>query len=59
MPPYDNAGFSTIKDIITKYAPEKENNTIAYMNAVARRMGTGINTRLNMSDPAIMQKNHE
>ncbi len=53
---YDNAGFSTIKDIITKYAPEKENNTIAYMNAVARRMGTGINTRLNMSDPAVMQK---
>ena len=26
------------------------------MNAVARRMGIGINTRLNMSDPAIMQK---
>lgn len=53
---YDNVGLSTIKDIVTKYAPEKENNTIAYMNAVSRRMGIGINTRLNMSDPAIMQK---
>lgn len=53
---YANAGEDSVYKIIKKYAPETENNTIAYMNAVARRMGTGINTRLNMSDPAIMQK---
>lgn len=34
-----NYNLSTIKDIITKWAPGNENNTEAYIASVAKRMG--------------------
>ena len=53
---YANAGEDSVYKIIKKYAPETENNTIAYMNSVARDIGTGIHGRLNFSDPQVMEK---
>jgi hypothetical protein len=35
----DKHGLRTVQDIITRWAPATENNTAAYVNAVARAMG--------------------
>jgi hypothetical protein len=49
-------GLITVSDIITRYAPPSENNTGAYISAVAKALGVGPNDRLDMSNPTIMQK---
>lgn len=38
---YQAQGFNTVRKIITKYAPASENNTAAYVKAVAASMGVG------------------
>lgn len=40
-------GLNTITKIISKYAPPSENNTTAYINAVANTVGVGANDVLN------------
>ena len=47
---YINGGNDTIRKIITKWAPENENNTSAYISHVAQRTGIGADTRLAASD---------
>lgn len=41
---YYNAGLDNIKSIISKYAPSSENNTMAYINAVASSMSKSLGT---------------
>ena len=43
--------LQTLRDILGTYAPTNENNTGAYINAVAKQMGVGADTRLNLNDP--------
>lgn len=43
-------GLNTIRKIITVYAPPSENNTNAYIDAVAREVGVSADTLLNMRD---------
>jgi len=40
-------GLNTVTKIINVYAPPMENNTIAYINAVASYIGVGANTVLS------------
>ncbi len=51
----DRHGLNTLKGIISRWAPPGENNTPAYVLAVARAMGIEPTARLDMHDPAIMR----
>lgn len=48
-------GINTVRGIITRYAPSSENNTAAYINDVAQRMGVGPDDALDQSNiPALV-----
>lgn len=42
-------GLDTIRAIITRYAPASENNTAAYVRAVANAVGTGPDDQIDLS----------
>jgi hypothetical protein len=50
----DRDRLSTIRQIITKYAPPSENDTAAYIKAVSARMGVAPDQSLNLRDKATM-----
>lgn len=41
--------LDTVKDIITRWAPSNENNTTAYINAVAKELNVEPEEKLNLS----------
>lgn len=47
---YYNNGRATVADIISKWAPSSENNTLAYIKDVAKNMGVSATQKLNLSD---------
>lgn len=47
-------GLNTWNDIITKYAPPVENDTIAYIKAMVAATGYGPNQILDLSDPVFL-----
>lgn len=49
-------GLNTVEAIIDKYAPPSENNTAAYISTVAKAIGVGPADKLNLKDPATMQR---
>lgn len=49
-------GLNTVKEIISRWAPDNENNTTAYINAVCADMGVGRSDPLNMNDPDTLAK---
>lgn len=49
---YAARGLSSVREIVGRYAPSSENNTAAYVNAVAASMGVGPDAPLDLSDPA-------
>lgn len=49
-------GISTVEDLVTKYAPPSENNTTAYINSVAQQLGVGVQDKINLQDPATLNK---
>lgn len=53
---YGSRGWNTLDSIISHYAPSSENNTEAYIAAVARDTGFGRGQQLNLNDPATLQK---
>lgn len=44
-----NRGLDTIRKMIRRYAPPSENNTKAYINAVARAVGIGPDQRIDLA----------
>jgi len=52
---YAARGIDTIRTIISKFAPENENNTKAYIQAISKQLGIGANTKLNLSDPTTLK----
>lgn len=46
----------TIKDIINRWAPTNENNTDAYVNDVANRVGVSPTETVNLQLPGILNK---
>lgn len=53
---YVKQGKNTIKEIILTYAPPVENNTTAYINTVAKKVGLGVDTVLNLNDKQQLKK---
>ncbi len=50
-------GLSTIRSIITRWAPPSENNTTAYINAVAAAVGQGADVAIDLyARPEILAK---
>jgi hypothetical protein len=46
--------LNTVSEIIHRWAPPSENNTVAYVAAVAADMVVGPQVPLNMEDPAVI-----
>ena len=53
---YGQRGLNTIDQIISRWAPPSENNTAAYIQAVAQRVGVSPNQEIDLSDPNIMRR---
>lgn len=47
---FDKYGLDTVADIISRWAPESENNTRAYVAAVCQGMGVRYNERLDLHE---------
>jgi len=44
-------GLNTVRRLINRYAPARENDTDAYINHVAHHIGVGADDPLNLDDP--------
>jgi predicted transcriptional regulator len=55
----DVYGLRTITGIVSRWAPKSENNTPAYIAAVAKRTGFDPNANLNLHDPQTLAKLEE
>lgn len=52
---YNKKGLVTVREIITRWAPATENNTDAYVKAVASRCGLGADEKIpNIKDPVVL-----
>ena len=47
-------GLNTWSEIITKYAPPTENNTLAYIKALVDATGCAANQKLDLKDPQLL-----
>lgn len=47
-------GLDTIEKMITRYAPENENHTTAYIDAVAKRSGVSVPGRITATNGDVM-----
>jgi len=48
-------GLKTVAQIIGRYAPPVENDTNAYVGAVARRLGVSVNEALELDEAVLIQ----
>lgn len=48
--------LQNIDQIISKYAPENENNTKAYKASLAKQLGVGTTDKLDLQNPQVMSK---
>jgi hypothetical protein len=51
---YSRKGFDTVEEIINRWAPSSENNTQAYINSVATRLGVKPDAKLDVKNPAVL-----
>lgn len=49
-------GADTVQKIITRWAPPSENNTAAYARAVAYALDVDVNAKINVNDPATLER---
>lgn len=52
----DKHGLNTVESIINRWAPPKENQTSAYVQAVAKEVGVKPGDPINVRDPAVLAK---
>ena len=50
---YGKKGIDTISGVVNRWAPSHENDSNAYAAYVAKRMGIGVNEKINLQDPKI------
>lgn len=48
--------IDTVREIINRWAPPGENDTGAYVSAVAKEVGVDANEEIDVTDEAVMQK---
>lgn len=53
---YSRHGLDTVKAIVSRWAPASENNTAAYISAVAKQIGAGASDHLNLRNPEVLAK---
>lgn len=56
QPDIGDAGIDTVLEIIQRWAPSSENDTLTYANAVAGKLGIGITTTIDSREPATLFK---
>lgn len=54
MPGVGGAGIDTVRETISRWAPGGENDTEAYINAVARSVGVRSNDPIDIKDRAVL-----
>lgn len=53
---YASRGNDTVRGIISKYAPESENNTAAYIASMTKRMGVGPDQKLDLNNINVLRE---
>lgn len=53
---YGQRGLNTVEQIVGRWAPPSENDTPAYIRAVAQRMNVNPNQEIDLSDPNTMAR---
>jgi len=48
---YGDRGINTLRGVISRYAPPSENDTNAYIDTVAKRIGLDPDQKIDLSDP--------
>ena len=52
----DGSAIDTVAEVIDRWAPTHENDTKAYAKAVASALGVGVNSKIDILDPAVMRE---
>lgn len=55
MPGVGGPGIDTVRETISRWAPGNENDTEAYIAAVARKLGVMANAVIDIKDPATLR----
>ncbi len=55
MPGVGGPGIDTVRETINRWAPGNENNTEAYIAAVAKKLGVKANDVINIEDPSTLR----
>lgn len=55
MPGVGGPGIDTVRETISRWAPGIENNTEAYISAVARKLGVGDDSVIDIQQPATLR----
>lgn len=56
MPGVGKPGIDTPLEFISRWAPASENNTLAYAQAIAKRLGVGVRDSIDISDPRVLRE---
>ncbi|WP_060495184.1 structural protein P5 [Pseudomonas sp. GTC 16482] len=56
MPGVGRPGIDTPLEFISRWAPSSENNTLAYAQAIAKRLGVGVRDSIDISKPKMLRE---
>ncbi|PZW76591.1 hypothetical protein DFS21_11043 [Pseudomonas sp. 2848] len=56
MPGVGKPGIDTPIEFISRWAPSTENNTTAYAQAIAKRLGVGVRDSIDISNPRVLRE---
>lgn len=56
MPGVGRPGIDTPLEFINRWAPATENNTMAYAQAIAKRLGVGVCDSIDLSKPQVLRE---
>jgi len=56
MPGVGKPGIDTPIEFISRWAPSTENNTLAYAQAIAKRLGVGVRDTIDITNPKVLRE---
>lgn len=56
MPGVGRPGIDTPLEFISRWAPSSENNTLAYAQAIAQRLGVSVRDSIDISEPQVLRE---